>query len=185
MTRPTSLAVLPVLALLALAVPADRAAAQAHDHRGHSAYAGAMEEREIKALDPAEVEGLLAGEGMGLALAAELNGLPGPRHVLELAGELELTPEQRREVEAVHDRMAGEARRLGALVVEAERHLDHMFAAGHASPGAVRDRTAEIGRLRGELRAAHLVAHLETAALLQPTQVEAYRRLRGYGEPPA
>ena len=32
---------------------------------------------------------------MGLALAAELNGYPGPSHVLELADKLELSAEQR------------------------------------------------------------------------------------------
>ena len=30
---------------------------------------------------------------MGLALAAELNGYPGPLHVIELADSLRLTPE--------------------------------------------------------------------------------------------
>ena len=33
---------------------------------------------------------LRAGRGMGLALAAELNGYPGPAHVLELADKLDL-----------------------------------------------------------------------------------------------
>ncbi len=32
---------------------------------------------------------------MGLALAAELNGYPGPAHVIELADSLELTEAQR------------------------------------------------------------------------------------------
>jgi hypothetical protein len=31
---------------------------------------------------------------MSLALAAELNGYPGPRHTIELASELGLTPDQ-------------------------------------------------------------------------------------------
>jgi hypothetical protein len=47
-------------------------------------YAG-HQERPIKALAPEEVAGLLGGEGMGYALAAELNHYPGPRHVLDLA----------------------------------------------------------------------------------------------------
>ena len=36
---------------------------------------------------------------MGLALAAELNGYPGPRHVLDLADQLGLTPEQQVEAQ--------------------------------------------------------------------------------------
>ena len=36
---------------------------------------------------------------MGLALAGELNGYPGPKHVLELAAELDLSEDQRRAVQ--------------------------------------------------------------------------------------
>lgn len=171
-------------AVAALLLAAGPATAQvAHDHAGHSPYAGDMEERAIKALSPDEADGLLAGEGMGFALAAELNGLPGPRHVLDLAAELELTPAQRTAVEAVHARMADEARALGARLVEAERHLDHMFARGHATAERVRAGTAAAAALRGELRAVHLVAHLETVEILEPAQVVEYARQRGYSAP--
>jgi hypothetical protein len=44
-------------------------------------YAG-MQTRPIKALSEQQVADLQAGRGMGLALAAELNGYPGPAHVL-------------------------------------------------------------------------------------------------------
>ena len=50
---------------------------------GHSHYAS-MQSRDIKALSASDIEGLRAGRGMSLALAAELNGYPGPLHVLEL-----------------------------------------------------------------------------------------------------
>ena len=43
-------------------------------------YAG-MQTRPIKALSEQQVADLGAGRGMGLALAAELNGYPGPSHV--------------------------------------------------------------------------------------------------------
>ena len=46
-----------------------------------SPYAG-EERREIKSLSPQEIGDYLAGKGMGLAKAAELNGYPGPAHVL-------------------------------------------------------------------------------------------------------
>ena len=41
-----------------------------------SSYAG-QEIRDIKALSPEDTAALLAGKGMGLAKAAELNGYPG------------------------------------------------------------------------------------------------------------
>jgi len=52
-----------------------------------SPYVG-QEQREIKSLSPDEVKDYLAGKGMGLAKAAELNHYPGPAHVLELASQL-------------------------------------------------------------------------------------------------
>jgi hypothetical protein len=57
-------------------------------------YAG-LQMRPIKALSEQQVADLSSGRGMGLALAAELNGYPGPSHVLELADKLDLTTEQR------------------------------------------------------------------------------------------
>ena len=109
--------VLPVLAfLLGWAAPVF---GQAHDHAAHSPYAG-MQDREVKALSPEETQGLLAGEGLGFALAAELNGLPGPRHVLELAEALDLSEEQRHLVEEIRERMSAGARELGRSVVDAE-----------------------------------------------------------------
>ena len=40
---------------------------------------------DIKSLSQDDQSALLAGRGMGLARPAELNGYPGPAHVLELA----------------------------------------------------------------------------------------------------
>lgn len=50
-----------------------------------SPYTG-LQERPIKALSDQQIDDLREGRGMGLALPAELNGYPGPRHVLGLAG---------------------------------------------------------------------------------------------------
>jgi hypothetical protein len=47
-----------------------------------SPYAG-LQTRPIKTLSEQQVADLKAGRGMGLALAAELNGYPGPAHVLD------------------------------------------------------------------------------------------------------
>jgi hypothetical protein len=43
----------------------------------HAPYAG-MQTRPVKALTEQQLADLKAGRGMGLALAAELNGYPGP-----------------------------------------------------------------------------------------------------------
>lgn len=171
-----------LIASLALLAPALATPATAQP--GHDAEASPYAEllgRQIKALSEEEVRGLLEGEGMGLALAAELNGYPGPKHLLELAEGLELTAGQRSAVDAIRRRMQEEARRLGALLVRAEQELDEAFASGGIGRAALRERVLEAARLRGELRAAHLEAHLFATEVLEPVQLERYRELRGYG----
>jgi Spy/CpxP family protein refolding chaperone len=145
-----------------------------------SPYAG-QEARAIKALAPEEIAQYRDGAGMGLARAAELNHHPGPRHVLELATELELAPVQAAAVRASFERMQAAARRLGSRIVDGEAALDRAFAGGQAEERRVRRLVAEIARLQGELRAAHLLAHVETRRILTAHQVEVYERLRGYG----
>jgi hypothetical protein len=56
---------------------------------------GGMQTRSIKALSTQQIDDLRTGGGMGLALAAELNGYPGPAHVLELSDRLVLSPAQK------------------------------------------------------------------------------------------
>src|SRR5687768_13035154 len=92
-------------------------------------YAG-QQHREIKSLSVEERADLLAGRGMGLAKAGELNGYPGPRHVLDLAAQLSLSTNQRTATEAVFSKMQTRAKELGAEIIEAEQALDRAFAAG-------------------------------------------------------
>ena len=134
----------------------------------------------MKALSAQEISDYLAGRGMGLAKAAELNGYPGPAHVLELAAELDLTSEQKAKTEALFQKMQIRAIPLGKELVEEERSLDHLFAGRSATPDALERAMVRIGRLQGQVRQAHLDAHIEQTALLTPLQIEKYQRLRGY-----
>src|SRR5215813_10699629 len=79
-------------------------------------YAG-LQARQIKSL---QVSDLKAGRGMGMALAAELNGYPGPAHVLELADRLDLSPDQRAHVQQLFDAMKQETIPLGTKLIEQE-----------------------------------------------------------------
>ena len=171
---PTPRLILPLAALVltaAACTPAAPPAASPH---------AAIADREIKALSADEIAGFRAGAGMGFALAAELNGYPGPMHVLELAGELELSAEQRDAVQASRSRMQEEASGIGATLVERERELDRLFADGNATEPEVRRLTGEIAELRGRIRHAHLRAHLETTEILTRHQIHRYMELRGY-----
>jgi len=145
-------------------------------------YAG-REARPIKALSADEIAAYLAGEGMGLALAAELNGYPGPRHVLDLADSLVLSDTQRAAVQGMFDAMLVEARRLGAAIVESERRLDDAFAEGSVDGRSLETVLGRIGALQAELRFTHLAAHLAVRDVLSPDQIDRYRRLRGYAAP--
>lgn len=169
-----------VVGLLLLVGPGS-AAAQDHQHR--SPYAG-HEHRDIKALSPSEVEELLDGRGMGMALPAELNGYPGPRHVLDLADSLDLDSAQRARVQAVFDAMVRDARELGARIVRLERGLDAAFATHTVTAGTLDSTLENLAHARAQLRAVHLRAHLEIYPVLSERQRLAYARLRGYAARP-
>lgn len=136
----------------------------------------------IRGLTDAEVGDLKSGTGMGFARAAELNGYPGPRHVLDAvaARQLHVTPEQNRRVAQIFEDMTGRARSLGNRIIAEETALDMAFRAGTIDETNLRSRVSRIAVLRGELRAVHLGAHLETRALLSAAQIDRYSELRGY-----
>ena len=149
-------------------------------HIDHAPYAG-QDQRGLKSFSAEEIEAYLAGDGMGLAKVAELNGYPGPKHILELADQLDLTPAQRESVTASFDRMHTEAVRLGSEIIEAEKSLDALFGSAQPQAAEVSGRLVEIGTLEGRLRHAHIAAHLEMRSLLTPEQIAVYQELRGYG----
>lgn len=144
-----------------------------------TSYAG-QEQREIKALSPEKVKDYLAGKGMGLAKAAELNRYPGPAHVLGLADKLQLNAQQKTLSEAIFKTMQAAAIRQGKALVEKERELDRLFAGGGITDEDLRAALEEIGRLQAAVRQTHLQAHLEQRKILTQQQIVRYEELRGY-----
>ncbi len=144
-----------------------------------SPYAG-EQAREIKSLSASEIQALHQGAGMGYAKAAELNGYPGPMHVLELARQLQLSPEQRQASEQLMAQHKATARTLGGQLVDAERALDAAFAQKQIDAQHITVLTQRIGQLQATLRAEHLQTHLQQTALLNPQQIARYQSLRGY-----
>ena len=159
------------LALCALAYPSMNFAA--------SPYVG-EQSRSIKSLSDQEVSDYEAGKGMGFAKAAELNGYPGPVHVLELGDELALSPEQRERTEQLFQRMQTRARALGRRLVEEERRLDELFASKAISRAHIANALTSIAALQSEIRKTHLQAHLEQSEILSESQATRYWHLRGY-----
>lgn len=148
-------------------------------HAEPSNYVG-QENRDIKALSTEDVQSYMVGKGMGLAKAAELNGYPGPSHVLALGAQLGLTREQHQQTQALFDAMSAKASTVGKAIVEKERELDRRFAHRHIDQATLDRLTDEIGKLQGELRAAHLAAHLDQVKILTVEQTARYIELRGY-----
>jgi Spy/CpxP family protein refolding chaperone len=134
----------------------------------------------IRSLSPGQIEQIAAGEGAGYALPAELNGLPGPRHVLDLAGDLRLTPDHQAAVQGIFDEMREAALPAGDRLLSAVMALESDFRADDVAEADIAARVGEVYRLEAELATAHLRAHLRTAALLSPAQRAEYARLRGY-----
>jgi hypothetical protein len=161
-------------AVLAVALVCGPAAAQ------ETPYAG-FDARDIASLSEADVAAILAGEGWGLALPAELNGYPGPAHVLELADALNLTGRQQAEIQIIFDAMRAEAQDAGRAYVAAERHLSMMFGMGHAEADRLDMLLASSAAALARLRAVHLKAHLAVTPLLTDDQKQTYQDLRGYG----
>jgi Spy/CpxP family protein refolding chaperone len=159
------------------------ACANAAEHAGahaHSALYAGMEKREIKALSDQQVADLHAGRGMALALPAELNGYPGPSHVLELSKQLALTPDQQKRTKEMFETMQRNAVGLGQRVIDRERELDALFARKNATGDSVMAAAAAAARAQGELRALHLRYHVAMHELLTPEQLARYNQLRGY-----
>ena len=153
-------------------------------HDAHAAGSSYADEtgRTIAALSASDVQSLLEGRGMGLARAAELNSYPGPMHALELAQDLDLTAEQTAKVQSLMDRVKASARAIGRTIVDEETALDQAFASGRATVQRVDQSTARIAQLSGQLRAAHLNAHVAMRGVLTAEQIARYDTLRGYSD---
>jgi Heavy-metal resistance len=178
------------LKLIALCAISTTAMSAFGQHSGHqhgtashasppSTYAG-EQTRSIKALSASETKSWLDGLGMGLARAAELNGYPGPMHVLELRRPLRLTDTQQSATEELMRQHKAEVRSLGGELVNVERRLDIAFADKSITPETLTSLTRRIGELQAQIRDSHLQTHLKQTALLSSEQVVSYASLRGY-----
>jgi Spy/CpxP family protein refolding chaperone len=168
-----------MITFVAIAVLALVLAPQPSSSQTQSPYIG-FETRPIKSLSDQQVGDLRAGRGMGLALAAELNGYPGPAHVMELAGSLELTEGQRTRVEALLAAMKAEAVPLGEKLIMQEAELERRFAGRTITEPSLTSTVHAIGQTQATLRAAHLKYHLSISEILTPDQIKRYAELRGY-----
>jgi Spy/CpxP family protein refolding chaperone len=171
---------MPLLATLLLFLLFSTAADAQTSAPAPSPYAG-MQTRAIKSLSETDIAELRRGAGWGFALPAELNGAPGPRHLLDMKNEIGLSPEQVAALESIFEEMRSEARAAGERFIAAEAAIEAAFRAGGLTTDRLRGLVLAAAEARAELRLIHLTRHLQTPPLLTGAQIARYNALRGYG----
>lgn len=147
-----------------------------------SKYAG-QEKQNIKSLTASDIEELQRGGGWGLAKAAELNGVPGPAHLLELKDKVPLTADQIEKITQIYSTMQADAIEQGIKLIELEKGLEYHFQDRSINDAILQDYLAKIAHTRMTLRYIHLATHLLTPEILTEEQISTYNQLRGYDSP--
>ena len=122
----------------------------------------------LSALSKEDLKGLRRGHGTpfgDMAKAAELNGFPGPRHVLDLKRN-GLTSKQVSEIEEIYRKMNLLYIKVGAELV-AKAFMDREFKEKRVNSKSLKKMIQSSAVKYSELRYIQLVAHLETAKILK------------------
>jgi len=138
-----------------------------------SKYAG-QEKRIIKSLSENDIQQLKSGKGWGLAKAAELNGVPGPSHIMQMKDKISLTHEQEAKVRTLFEEMQSQAIPLGKKLIQLEKNLNESFANKSVTSVLLNQQLESISIVHKELRYLHLVTHLKTPDILTSQQIEKY-----------
>jgi Spy/CpxP family protein refolding chaperone len=139
--------------------------------------------RYVKSLSTSDIDGLKSGTGTpfgGMAKLAELNGYPGPRHVLDLAQQMELTDSQTKQIEYIYQEMNSEAKILGNKILSIEMELDEKFSEGLIDKNHLKEKISESAEFYAKLRNVHLQSHIVMMDVLTLEQIQKYNELRGY-----
>ena len=174
------------LTAVAVAIGLSPTGALAQDHAYGDADApyAELQTRAIASLSDDDIAELQRGGGWGLALPAELNGMPGPAHLLELQDELGLSTEQVLVLEGIFEEMRAEAIAAGERFIAAEARLDAAFESGDLDDTELLQLIEAATSARADLRFVHLSRHLATLPLLSEAQIRQYAVLRGYADDP-
>lgn len=155
------------------------------ENKNTSPYSG-QESRDIKSLSQDDIDGLKAGLGTpfgGIAKLAELNGYPGPRHVLDLSAELNLNESQISETKRIFNEMNSKAITLGEQLIQIEQRINDRFDEKTMEENYLESKLNESSQIYSKLRYVHLNAHIEMTQILTKSQIEKYNEIRGYSNP--
>jgi hypothetical protein len=151
-------------------------------HSHLSKYSG-QENRQIKSLSPKDIEELKQVGGWGLAKAAELTGVLGPAHLLEMKDEIPLSDVQVSAITQLFNQMKSQAIQQGERLIALEGELERHFQDRTITTEILRASLDGIADARKELRYIHLATHLKTPEVLSEDQIRRYNTLRGYSDP--
>lgn len=112
----------------------------------------------------------------GLAKAAELNGVPGAPHLLELKTKIPLSSEQIAEIHAEFKSKQAKSIESGKLLIVHENDLELAFSSGTVSNKSLRTMLKKLGRTRSQESNVHFSAHLTMATILSSAQTLATKR---------
>jgi hypothetical protein len=110
-------------------------------------------------------------------LPAETFGYPNPQRVLDLAQKLDLSAEQKGQIQNLLTITLNRALYFGRKIVAEELLLDDFFRKGEEDYAALSNRLESIGNSRWRLRLAHLEAYLKTKMVLNSDQLKKYHEL--------
>lgn len=148
-----------------------------------SKYIG-QENRLIKSLSAHDLESIKKGKGWGLAKAAELNGVPGPLHLLEMKKEIALSSNQIKKIEKLYEEMKTQAIAEGKTLISLERELNLLFSDNSVTNKKLKNILERVSKSYSDLRYIHLSAHIKASKFITSEQTKNYNKLRGYGENP-
>ena len=132
----------------------------------------------LRAQTPSDRDELLKGQERGQEQFAEALGYPDPEHILAMEQTLGLTIVQKEKIKAILDDMTVRASDVGKTIIKIEDDLRAGFREGLATEKSITSDAQDIGRLRGKLRALHLIANLKTKRVLTDKQVEMYSTMK-------
>jgi hypothetical protein len=134
----------------------------------------------LKALTDQQYTDFRHGNEMEMGKVAELNNYPSPLEVSKHEKELGINPNQRIQLKKIIDAWRFKTKEMGRFILAEEAKLDALFSSGKATDGSVIYYSNQIGLFLGELRNAHLQAHLKTRNILTAAQIKKYNTLMGY-----
>jgi|SRR5665213_1449688 len=132
----------------------------------------------LKTLSDKQYNALINGEDIyGMSLAAELNHYPDPEKVVKFKKQLDLSPIQVGQLNAINKELHRKKVEMGWIIIRNERTLDSIFKYHRLDNGSLIFYANRYGLYQGELRNSILQACLTTWGLLTPQQIKKYKAL--------